>query len=124
MRRAVRMTRHAISPRFAIRIFLNMVNPPPRSGGGRRPRASAGGRGCSRRCRIAPSPTLPRYAGEGGLERYVRVLLPWVLQLLVAQHGEAAADSAPRAVRHDDVVDEAAARGDERVGEALAVLLG
>src|SRR5512147_2560045 len=90
IRRAVRMTRHAISPRFAIRIFLNMA--------------------------AAPSSS-PR------LQRNVAVLAPRVVELLVAQHREAAADALARLARHDHVVDEAAAPGDERIGEGLAVLL-
>src|SRR6185437_2599672 len=47
------------------------------------------------------------------LERNIVVLLPGIRQLLVAQHGERAAEAAAGAVRHDDVVDEAAAAGDE-----------
>src|SRR5512142_3148925 len=90
IRRAVRMTRHAISPRLAIRIFLNMA--------------------------AVPSPS-PR------LKRNVAVLAPRVVELLVAQHREAAADPLARLARHDHVVDEAAAADDERVGERLAVFL-
>src|SRR5665213_2981424 len=90
MPRAARMTRTAISPRLAIRIFLNM-----------RYRA-------------------PALASQ----RDVVVLLPRIAQLLAAQHGEGAADAAPGAVRHDHVVDEAAAAGDEGIGEFLAIFLG
>src|SRR5579863_10312566 len=71
MRRAVRITRQAISPRLAMRIFLNM------------------------RAVVDPSSALKRDVG---------VLLPGIAQLLLAQHGERAADAPARAVRHDDVV--------------------
>src|SRR3954463_44257 len=86
MRRAVLMTRQAISPRLAIRIFENMV--------------------------AAPS------------EREVVVLLPGILELLVLQHGESPGDATPGPMGHDDVVDIAAAAGDERGRELLAVFLG
>src|SRR5690606_16570653 len=85
MRRAVRITRQAISPRLAIRIFLNM--PPP-----------------------------------GRSERNVPVLAPRVVELLVLQHRQRAAHALARLVRHDDVVDETARAGHERVGEARLVL--
>lgn len=52
------------------------------------------------------------------------MLLPRVLELLVAQHGEGPADAAAGVARLDDVVDVAARRRHERVGELLAVLLG
>src|SRR5512137_2514854 len=84
---AVLMTRHAISPRLAIRILLNMF--------------------------LSPG---------AGSERDVAVLAPRVLQLLVAQHRQRAADALARLVRLDHVVDVAAAAGDERVGEAVLVL--
>src|SRR5262245_10280945 len=58
------------------------------------------------------------------LQRDVVVLLPGILELLVAQHGEGAAEAAAGAVRHDDVVDEATRARDEGVGELGAVLLG
>ena len=57
-----------------------------------------------------------------GSQRDVPVLAPRVLHLLVAQHREAPADPLARLVRHDHVVDVAAAAGDERIGELLAVL--
>src|SRR4051812_5922967 len=82
IRFAVLMTRQAISPRFAINIFLN----------------------------IARS------------QRNVPVLAPRVVDLLVAQHHERAADPAPGLVRLDDVVDVAARAGDEGVGEFGLVL--
>src|SRR3546814_866420 len=90
MRRAVLMIRQAISPRLAIRIFLNMPQslPAPRS------------------------------------ERNVVVLLPRVLELLVAQHGEGPADAAAGVARLDDVVEIAARCRHEGVGELLPVLLG
>src|SRR6266478_1563680 len=85
---AVLMTRQAISPRFAIRIFLNMfLRAPDRS------------------------------------QRNVAVLAPRVVELLVAQHHEAAADALARLVRLDHVVDVAARAGDERVRE-LGLVLG
>src|SRR3954466_8814675 len=83
MRRAVLMTRQAISPRWAIRIFENMV--------------------------AAPS------------EREVVVLLPGILELLVLQHGESPGDAARGSMRHDHVVDIAAAARDERCRELLPV---
>jgi hypothetical protein len=52
------------------------------------------------------------------------VLLPGIAELLLAQHGERAAEAAAGAVRRDHVVDEAAAAGDEGVGEFGAVFLG
>src|SRR5216684_6156836 len=54
----------------------------------------------------------------------VRVLLPWVAEPLLAQHGKRAADAATGAARGDDVVEKAAAASDEGVGEFGAVLLG
>src|SRR5215469_8547611 len=57
-------------------------------------------------------------------KRDVVVLLPGIAQLLLAQHGERAAEAAARAVRHDAVVDEAAGARDEGIGEFLAILLG
>src|SRR4030042_6158269 len=95
MARAVLITRQAISPRLAMRIFLNM-------------------------CVSCDLCALP---GRGS-ERDVAVLAPRVLDLLVVQHRERAAYPLARLVRHDDVVDVAAAAGDERVGELLAVFLG
>src|SRR5688500_11706746 len=59
-----------------------------------------------------------------GLERDVVVLLPGILELLVAQHGERAREPPARVARHDHVVDEAAASGDEGGGEFLAIFLG
>src|SRR5210317_2190842 len=79
------MTRQAISPRLAMRIFLNICV---------------------------------------SSERNVVVLAPRVLELLLAQHRERAADALARRVWRDHVVDVTAARGDERVGELLAVGLG
>jgi hypothetical protein len=70
------------------------------------------------RCR----PRRSRFARR--LQRNIVVLLPRIAQLLVAQHGEGAAESPAGAVRHDHVVDESPAAGDEGVGEFLAVLLG
>src|SRR3546814_3978124 len=58
------------------------------------------------------------------LQRHVAVLLPGILQLLVAQHVERPAEAPAGAVRLDDVVDEAARGGDEGVGELLVVRLG
>src|ERR1035437_387486 len=87
--RAVLMTRQAISPRFAISIFLNMFSP-----------------------------------GSFELQRNISVLAPRILKFLALQHGQRAADALARFVRHDDVVNEAAAAGDEGVGELLAIFLG
>src|ERR1700712_4350078 len=82
--RALLMTRQAISPRLAIRIFLNMFL------------------------------SFDAKRSEGN----VAVLAPRVLDLLVAQHRERAADALARLVRLDHVVDVAARAGHERVGEA------
>src|SRR5438045_4905035 len=54
MRRAVRITRHAISPRLAIRIFLNIARLVPR----RRPRSSP------ERATARSAAWAPAYAGE------------------------------------------------------------
>src|SRR6516164_4468238 len=58
-----------------------------------------------------------------GLQRDVVVLLPRVLELLVAQHLERPGDALARAVRHDHLVDIAAFRRHERVGEALLIVV-
>src|SRR5260221_13608856 len=55
------------------------------------------------------------------LEGDVAVLAPRVFEMLVAQHGQAAADPPARFVRHDDVVDEAALPRDERIGKFFPV---
>ncbi len=47
-----------------------------------------------------------------------------LVELLAAQHGERAAQPAPGVARQDHVVDKAAARRDERIGEFLAIFLG
>src|SRR3982750_4125284 len=85
MRRAVRITRHAISPRLAIRIFLNTIAPP------------AWGRGPERACESwrPTCPPLARPASgraiSGGLE-------------LVAQlHAQVAGDPPQRGAQdHED----------------------
>src|SRR4029077_13054024 len=61
--------------------------------------------------------------GEWASQRDVVVLLPRVLELLAAQHRQRAAEAPPRRARLDHVVDKAAAGGDERVCEFLAVFL-
>src|SRR5215831_18201085 len=107
------MMRQAISPRLAIRIFLNTRPHPPAK-------------------RVPPS---PRTRGEGrgeGLQlgnapcsqRDVVVLFPWVGELLVAQHGERAAEPPPGVAGQYHVVDKAAARRNKRIGEFLAIFLG
>src|SRR5690348_13639530 len=126
IRRAVRMTRQAISPRLAIRIFLNIKFSLYRiagEGGECRKRETGEGR-------CAPPPpcslrerSLSRNAGEGKSEGDVVVLLPWVLEFLVAQHAERAAEAAAGGGGGDHVVDKAATGGDEGVGEFLAVFL-
>jgi hypothetical protein len=47
-----------------------------------------------------------------------------LFDLLVLQHLEGARDAALARVRHDHLVDIAALGGDERVGEAVFVVLG
>src|SRR5664279_4797255 len=99
-RRAVRMTRQAISPRLAIRIFLSID-------------ASFSRR---RVCRTALRPLAPS-------QWNVAVLAPGVLDLLARQHRQRAADALSGLVRLDHVVDVAARARDERVGE-LGLVFG
>src|SRR5471032_480992 len=82
--RALLITRQAISPLLAMRIFLNMFL----------------------------SFSVKRS------ESNIAVLAPRVLDLLVAQHRQRAADALARLVRLDHVVDVAAGAGHERVCEA------
>src|SRR6476660_7157776 len=56
-------------------------------------------------------------------QRDVVVLLPGVLELLVAQHLTRAGDALARAVRHDHLVDIAPLRRDERISEARLILV-
>src|SRR5262245_60578054 len=94
--RAALMSRQAISPRLAIRIFLNMA---------------ASGRVDD----VSSSPDRELS------ERNIAVLAPGVLQLLVPEHGERPADAFAGLVGHDHIVDEPAVAGDERVGKLLLV---
>src|SRR5712691_11848070 len=127
MRRALRMTRQAISPRLAIRIFVNITCSLSRIAGEGAERSEAGEGACRGADPHPPAPLAwapPSPAlRERGLERDVVVLLPRVLKLFAAQHGEGASEAPPRRPRQDHVVDEAAARRDERVGEFLAIFL-
>src|SRR5258706_2530251 len=119
---AVLITLQAISPRLAISILLNIIN------------VSSGGWASEAK----PSSSHPRGSGLAGptrgaprgqersdwgasSQRNIAVLAPRVLELLVAQHHERAADAPACFVRLDHVVDEAARARDERVGEALLV---
>ena len=52
------------------------------------------------------------------------MLLPRVLELLVAQLAKPQRDPPPGRMRHDHLVDEALARRDEGVGEALFIFRG
>lgn len=52
------------------------------------------------------------------------MLLPGVLQRLVAQFAQPQRDPTPRRMRHDDLVDKALGCGHERVGEARLIFLG
>ena len=52
------------------------------------------------------------------------MLLPRIFELLIAQLAKAHRDAPPGRVRHDHLVDEALARGDEGVGEALFIFGG
>src|SRR5438132_6042473 len=128
MRRAVLMTRQAISPRLAIRILRNMVSSLARTAGERAVRSEAG-----EGARLGTDPHPPiaaRWAPpspalrERGLQWDIVVFLPRVLELLAAQHGEGAAQALARRRRLDHIVDKTAARCDERIGEFLAILLG
>src|SRR6202008_667131 len=78
---------------------------------------------------VGPSPTMTKGGGTKEScrtlsQRNVVVLFPGILELLVPEHGERAADALAGRVRQDHVVDEAARARDERVGELLPVLLG
>src|SRR5262245_31483980 len=57
------------------------------------------------------------------LERYVVVLFPGVLDGLVAQHVERAADPSARVAGQDHLIDVAAFGGGEGIGEAVLILL-
>src|SRR6476619_6773470 len=59
----------------------------------------------------------------GCSQRDVVVLLPGVLEPLVAQHLECAGDALARAVRHDHLVDIATFSSNERIGEARLILV-
>ena len=54
-----------------------------------------------------------RASGSAALQRNVVVLLPGILQVLVAQHPERARHAAAGRMRHDHLVDIAALGGDE-----------
>src|SRR3954447_12488669 len=71
--RAVLMTRHAISPRLAMRIFLNMAKAPPPCGLARRIALNVAA--------LRPS------------QRNVVVLLPRIFQILGFEQRERAADA-------------------------------
>src|SRR5690606_32384073 len=128
MRRAVLITLQAISPLFAIRIFLNIGQPqfevkslsdPARAGQG-------GDAGCDETVRQygeeqTRKPTPPCVMPDRS-ERDVPVLAPGVIQLLVLQHRQRTAHALARLVRHDHVVDETARARHEGVGEARLVL--
>src|SRR5215469_3814424 len=136
MRRAVRITRQAISPRLAMRILENIRWPLSRL----RERVAPGA--ARRRVRVRgasyphppiaarwapPSPAL-RERGfsvvpSRSSQRDVIVLLPRVGELLVAQHVERAAEAAARRARLDHVVDKAAAGSNKGISELLAVFL-
>src|SRR5437588_12139516 len=124
MRRAVRITRQAISPRLAIRILRNISASLSRIAeeGAERSEAGEG----ARHATDPHPPIAPRWAPpspavrERGLKRDVVVLFPRILELLAAQHGEGAAEALARRCRLDHIVDKAAARRDKRVGEFLA----
>src|SRR5262249_56262768 len=55
------------------------------------------------------------------LQRYIVVLLPGVLNRLVAQHVESAADASARVARQDHLINVAAFGGSEGIGEAVLV---
>src|SRR5207302_205518 len=67
---------------------------------------------------------LPRWIAMLFSQRDVAVLAPRVLEPLGLERRQRLADPPARAVRHDDVVDEAAIGGDEGIGEFLAIFLG
>src|SRR5438552_4277197 len=114
MRRAVLMTRQAISPRLAIRILRNIARRRIRKSpvAGLDPAihvlsgcaawscktwmpGSSPGKGWLRKPgRVRPSRT--RRAVTARLQRDVVVFLPRVLELLAAQHGEGAAQALAR----------------------------
>src|SRR4051812_15089024 len=57
-------------------------------------------------------------------ERDVVMLLPRILELLVAQLAEPECNPPPRGMGHDHLVDEALARRHERIGEARLIFGG
>ncbi len=54
-------------------------------------------------------------------QRNIIVLLPRILELLVAQHGQRPRDALARRMRHDHLVDIAALGGDEGRQKALLI---
>src|SRR5262245_27454050 len=101
IRRAVRITRQAISPRLAMRIFWNtFVSPRSRH--------------------ISEQRWLTLVLVD--LQRNVSVLAPRVLELLVAEHRQRAANPLPGVAGHDHVVDVPAPPRNKRIGELLAIL--
>src|ERR1700744_2406741 len=101
---AVRMTRQAISPRLATRIFL-IIERPRNDSSLPRTRESRGRSGC----------WIPACAGMtgGGSQRNISVFAPGIFELLVLQDREALAYPPSGGVRSYDIVDEAAMAGDE-----------
>src|ERR1044071_9175485 len=71
-----------------------------------------------------PRPQPNREADSWASERNVIVLLPRILELLVAKLAQPHRHPLPGRMRHDHLVDEAHARGHERVGEALFIFAG
>src|SRR5215813_13969658 len=116
------MMRQAISPRLAIRIFLNNEEP---SVAAPHPHAA----------RVPPS---PRTRGEGWGEgssvdvrcagsrsqRDVVVLFPWVGERFATQHRQCAAKPPPSVAWQDHILDKTAARRDKRIGKFFAVFFG
>src|SRR5690606_249389 len=57
-------------------------------------------------------------------KRNIVVLLPWILQLLVAKKTKGAGNAGPRRMRHDDFIDVAALGRDEGRQETFLVHAG
>src|SRR5262249_48188287 len=60
---------------------------------------------------------IPERHGRRSLQRYVSMLSPRVLQFLVPQHRERAANSSASLPRHDHVVNVSTMPGDKRIGK-------
>src|SRR5688572_30322344 len=104
------MTRKAISPRFAIRTFLNKFCP-------------CGYHGCTAEVAKHQESPAVRASALDASERNVSVLFRGILVALGLQRLERINESRPRVARIDDVVEISSTGRDVRVRELLPVLL-